>query len=87
MKTALLICAAVATLQGCGFELGPQPVPGPDAETVKLVLYYSDGDFEASMHYLTFHWSCPIVHSTLPERLNDYRPKANADSSNDHWTV
>lgn len=46
MKTALLICAAVVTLQGCGFESGQQPVPGPDAETVKLVLYYSDGDFD-----------------------------------------
>jgi hypothetical protein len=46
MKFILLLCLTVILLPGCGFDFGTQPVPGPDAETVKLVLYYSDGEFD-----------------------------------------
>lgn len=37
---------AFVMLQIFGIEFGPRPVPGPQTETVHLVLYYSDGDFD-----------------------------------------
>lgn len=37
---------AFVLLQIFGIEIGPRPVPGPQTETVHLVLYYSDGDFD-----------------------------------------
>ena len=37
---------AFVLLQIFGIELGSRPAPGPQTETVHLVLYYSDGDFD-----------------------------------------
>lgn len=37
---------AFVLLQIFGIEIGPRPVPGPQTETVQIVLYYSDGDFD-----------------------------------------
>lgn len=37
---------AFALLQVLGIELGPRPMPGPQTETVKLVLYHDDGYFD-----------------------------------------
>ena len=37
---------AFVLLQSFGIEIGPRPAPGPQTETVHLVLYYSDGDFD-----------------------------------------
>ena len=74
MTKILLLCTTAAILQGCNFEPETPPALGSKAETLRLVTYYSDGDFE---YKSVGEWILLDTGESLQIKRNRIRPAAN----------
>ena len=73
-KAEIQLCVTVTLLQGCSFEPETPPVLGSEAETHKVVTYYSDGDFD---YKSVGEWMLLDTGESLQIKRNRIRPPAN----------
>ena len=71
MSKLLLLLISVVLGYGCSSDKDIQPVPGSDAEIVRLVVYFSDGDFDGKS---VGEWALVDTGEALQVKRNQIRP-------------
>ena len=71
MSKLLLLLISVVLGYGCSSDKDIQPVPGSDAEIVRLVVYFSDGEFDGKR---VGEWALIDSGESLQVQRNRIRP-------------
>ena len=71
MSKLLLLLISVVLGYGCSSDKDIQPVPGSDAEIVRLVVYFSDGDCDGKS---VGEWALVDTGEALQVKRNQIRP-------------
>ena len=67
-----VVFMGTSILSNLGVDFGPPPVPGPETETVTIVSYYSDGEFDFKA---AGEWVLINTGEQLQVKRNRIRPK------------